>query len=127
VRLLSPALAADRSLIKRVRRESGRLVGLRHPNLVGVIAYEAPAQALITEFAEGVSLRRLIDGSGPLTPEAAFALMGGLLAALGALHSVKVLPRDLRPEPISTGAAGPASVPAAGIPAPALHPARTAR
>src|SRR5438445_8156211 len=58
VRLLSPALAADRSLLKRLRRESGRLVGLRHPNLVGVIAYHAPAQALITEFAEGVTLRR---------------------------------------------------------------------
>jgi len=126
VRLLSPALAADKNLLRRLRRESGRLVGLRHPNLVGVIRYEAGAQALITEFAGGVTLRRLIDGSGQPTPEAAFALMGNVLAALGALHSVNVLHRDLRPELIYVDAAGVVRVRDAGIPAPPLHSSWTA-
>lgn len=126
IRVLSPALAADNRFIRRFRKEAGRLSTLQHPNLVRVIRFDPNAKALITEFAGGVTLRRLIDGSGPLSPEAAFVLLGNIVAALGALHATNVLHRDLRPEVILIDPAGAVRVRDAGIPAPPLHAGWTA-
>ena len=126
VRLLSPALAADRVLLKRIRRDTERLRKLQHPNLVGVIDFDERAGALITEFPAGVTLRQLIDGGGALTPEAAFVLMGDVLAGLGALHGAGVLHRDLRPELIDVDTAGAVRVRDAGVPTPPLRAGWTA-
>jgi serine/threonine protein kinase len=121
IRVLSPALAADKRSLRRLRHDVSRMAGVRHPNLVATIAFEARAGAVISQYTDGVTLRRIVEGSGPTPVEAGLVTLHSLLAALAALHSADVLHRDLRPDVVLVDATGGVRVRDSGVAAPPLH------
>jgi hypothetical protein len=84
-------------------RDAETLLALpTHPNLAGVIAFDARNPAFphfVTVRVEGSSLARLV-ARGQLTTERALGLMAGVLSGLAAMHGVGVGHLGLRPEQV---------------------------
>ncbi len=121
IRVLSPALASDAGYLRRLRRDLAKTIGLRHPNLVGVIGYDDSARALVYESVDGVSARRLLEGGAAMPPAAATLLLDDCLAGLGALHRLQVVHRDVRPDAVLIDARGVALLRDAAAPCPPLR------
>jgi serine/threonine-protein kinase len=101
IKYLSPALAGDPAFMRRFRAEARALSQLRIPQVAQVYDYvEQPGSgaAVITELVNGVSLREMIERRGPVSPEAALAVLKGTLLALAAAHALGIGHRDCKPE-----------------------------
>ncbi|MDL1951872.1 serine/threonine protein kinase [Acidobacteria bacterium ACD] len=99
VKVLSPALAADRDRLERFALEARAAGALAHPNVVPV--YDAGthdgAPYLVSELVEGETLRALMDG--PAISARRAAQIGAQIArGLSAAHRRGIVHRDLKPE-----------------------------
>ncbi|MHB8489040.1 MAG: serine/threonine-protein kinase [Candidatus Dormibacteria bacterium] len=121
IRLLSPALSSDGAYRRQVRHDMGVLGALRHQHLLSVIEFDDRHAAIVYEWVDGVTLRRLIDVSGPLAAAAALVVFDDSLAALEALHSAGVIHRDVTPDVILLDTDGTGIVRDAGVPAAPLR------
>ena len=121
IRVLSPALAADRGFIRSLRHTVDRLRDVRHATLAAVIAFDRQSAAVVEEYVDGVSLRHLLEIQDALEINAALALFHDCLAALDVLHRAHVCHLDVRPESVIVSVAGVVVLRDAGIPVPALH------
>jgi hypothetical protein len=93
----------DAALLRRLRAETEAWSRLEDPNVVLLYEYAESPQgaALVTEFVDGVSLRRLLAVEGGVRPEAALSVLSGSLLALAALHDdARLLHRAFKPENI---------------------------
>lgn len=92
-------LCSNPAFRARFGSDAERLTGLDHPNVVRVRALVETANdmALITEAVSGATLRRVLAASGPLSPEAALAVLRGSLLGIGAADEVGVAHRDYQP------------------------------
>lgn len=109
IKYLSPALTGDPVLMRRYRGEARALQELRAPQVVRVFDYvEQPGlgAAVITELVDGVSLREMIERSGPARPEAALTVLKEMLLALAAAHARGIGHRDCKPENVLADTAG---------------------
>ena len=100
IRYLSPDLVADPDFLPRFRTQMLKLKELDVPSVVRVYDYaEQPGQgaAVVMELVDGVSLRALIEGQGPLEPVAALAVLKGSLLGLAAVHRLGFGHRDITP------------------------------
>jgi eukaryotic-like serine/threonine-protein kinase len=95
----SAKLCSNPAFRARFRSDAELLEGLDHTNVVQVreIVETVAEVALITEAVEGAALRRVLAISGPLSPEAALAVLRASLLGLGAADEVGVAHRDYRP------------------------------
>ena len=95
----SAKLCSNPAFRARFRDDAELLEGLDHTNVVRVreLVETAAEVALITEAVEGAALRRVLGSSGPLSPEAALAVLRASLLGLGAADEVGVAHRDYRP------------------------------
>ncbi|MEV5809785.1 protein kinase domain-containing protein [Streptomyces parvulus] len=84
---------------ERARREALAVARITHPHVINVYDFvrEDDRAWLITEFIDGPSLAEHVARQGPLSPHRAAAVGEQLLDALGALHAVGVLHRDVKP------------------------------
>jgi serine/threonine-protein kinase len=111
----------DPAVLRRLETDVGALSRIEDPNLVQVYEYaESPGlfggAAVVTEFVEGVSLRRLLAAEGGLAPEAALSVLSGSLLALAAVHDdAGITHRAFRPENILIATDGTTKVCDAGI------------
>jgi serine/threonine-protein kinase len=121
IRLLSPALSSDAAFRRQVRHDMGVLGLLRHQHLLSVMAFDDRSSAIVYEWVEAVTLRHLIDVSGPLAPAAALVVFDDSLAALEALHAAGVIHRDVTPGAILLDTGGTGILRDAGVPAPPLR------
>lgn len=84
--------------------EAGKLLAnLQHPNLVQVYGVECPDgddPFLIMEWIQGQSLKALLKFEKRLLVPRALEIADGLLKALQAIHELKVVHRNLKPENI---------------------------
>jgi hypothetical protein len=98
VKVLSPGLARDRSLLADIRAEARAIARLRHPNIVEVYDYgEAGALPyLVMEVAEGRTLAQLLT-AGALPWQTAVVIGTQVAAALAAAHDRNVVHRDVKP------------------------------
>jgi serine/threonine protein kinase len=80
--------------------EAAKLGALEDPNLVQFYEYaESPGNAaVVTEFNDGVGLRRLLVAEGGTAVDAALSVLSGLLLGLAALHDAGIAHRALKPE-----------------------------
>ncbi len=80
--------------------EARVLIGLRHPNIVRVWeAFEDHATAyIVMEHLEGQTLLERIESSGALQPEEAIAVVEKIAQALEAVHGLRMLHLDIKPE-----------------------------
>jgi eukaryotic-like serine/threonine-protein kinase len=99
---LSARLCSDEVFRERFRREAELLAGLDHPNVVRVrdLAANGTDLALVTDAVEGAALRRVLAVSGPLSPEAALAVLRASLLGLGAAAEIGVVHRDYQPSDV---------------------------
>lgn len=99
IKYLGEALRADEAFLARFRASARSLSQLEDPNVVDLYDFvEAPdGAAIVMQFAEGVSLRRMLAAQGPTGPLAALSMLGGTLLGLAAVHEHGVVHGALRP------------------------------
>jgi eukaryotic-like serine/threonine-protein kinase len=121
IRLLSPALSSDAAFRRQVRHDMAALAALRHQHLLAVIAFDDRDGAIVYEAVDGVTLRHIVDVSGPLPPAAALVVFDDCLSGLEALHAAGIIHRDVRPDAVIIDTGGTTILRDAGVPAPPLH------
>ena len=100
VRRLAIDLCDSPAFLVRYRGEVAILGLIEHPQVAGVyeLVERDGAVDVVTEFVDGVSLRDLLDRTGPLEPEAALYVVKGVLLGLREVHACTIVHRALRPE-----------------------------
>ncbi|MEE9384576.1 MAG: serine/threonine-protein kinase [Nannocystaceae bacterium] len=99
LRLLPPAGLADREVPPAMQSASARILAVKHPNLMPVLAWEAATRSLAcvaTPFVDS-STWALQSGSG-ITLDAALDAGAQIASALAHLHRHGIVHLDLRPE-----------------------------
>jgi YVTN family beta-propeller protein len=99
VKLISPALAADRDLRNRFLVEARMAASLDHPNVVPVYdAGEINGQLyLAMRYVQGTDLRALLADAGLLEHERALAICAQIAKALDVAHERGLVHRDVKP------------------------------
>jgi len=96
IKVPSDALSANETYRLRFEREARTAAAVSHPNLVPVFDYGCVGERpyLVSEFIDGDSLSHLrARGQAPPTEALARALLG----ALGHIHEVGIVHRDVKP------------------------------
>jgi len=112
IKYLDGALAADEAFLTRFRAAARPLSQLEDPNVVDFYDFveSADGAAIVMQWVEGVSLRRVLAAQGPTGPLAALSMLGGTLLGLAAAHQHGVVHGALRPANILVDAEGNAQV-----------------
>lgn len=108
VKIMSGALARDKSLRERFRREAKNAAALAHPHIIEIYDYgEGPENSvfLVMELLKGASLAALMD-EGPIEPAKVAALGLQIAQGLARAHDFDVIHRDLKPENVFVCDAG---------------------
>jgi len=115
VKVLQPALAADRAFLQRFRREVLALQQVRHPNVIEVfdVGSEGAIHYYAMEFLAS-SLADLVRG-GPLAPRRAVAIALQVARGLEAAHAAGFCHRDIKPGNVLFTADGVAKITDFGI------------
>ena len=103
IKILSPALAEDRTAMARLRREAALAMRLEHPNICYIKRLGETADGLVyvvMPFIDGelLSDREYRLGVIPLADAARFVT--DIAAGLQMAHALKIIHRDLKPENI---------------------------
>ncbi|MEU4247742.1 protein kinase [Amycolatopsis sp. NPDC026612] len=99
-KVLKDELVEDPELVARFLQERSILVGLRHPNLVGVhdLVVEGETVAIVMDLVAGGDLRARLAAEKTLLPAEVARIGAGVAAALAAVHQAGVVHRDVKPE-----------------------------
>jgi tRNA A-37 threonylcarbamoyl transferase component Bud32 len=99
LKILAPERERDPQFAERFMREAQALARLNHPSIVTVYDFGETNgfYYLLMEFADGMSLRQLLQ-SRKLAPEAALAIVPPICEALQYAHDQGVVHRDIKPE-----------------------------
>ncbi len=99
VKVLSPELVSNSTVVARLLTEARIVNDIRHPNIVDIFDFVASDQprrvALVMELVDGPSLMQLRGRS--FSFEHAIAIAIQLVEATGAAHRAGVIHRDLKP------------------------------
>jgi eukaryotic-like serine/threonine-protein kinase len=101
VALKVPYLQYEADVVFHERFCREEVVGqrLEHPNIVRVLKQPEKSRLyLVMEFAEGTSLRALLDAKRRLPVEQALSITRQVCGALAYMHKKGVIHRDLKPE-----------------------------
>jgi hypothetical protein len=101
LKVMAPALAADRNFGERFLREARTVAQLTHPNILAVydIGNAGHSYYLTMEHVPGGDLKQKLR-QGALTPDRALEVLRQVAAALGYAHEKGFVHRDVKPENI---------------------------
>ncbi len=101
LKLLLPALTADRTFVKRFVSEARMAAQVEHPNVVQVmnVGQDGEVYFMVMQFIEGESLRELMS-RGPVEPRVAAQYTMQAAQGLSAAHKRDIIHRDVKPENI---------------------------
>jgi serine/threonine protein kinase len=122
VRILAPALKADRALMRRVRADMDALREVRHTNLVSVMYFDKRVGAVVYESVKGSTLRQLLAAHWALELAASLVLLEDIVSGLEALHNAGILHRNLTPDAVVVETTGAVLLRDAGLSLPPAAP-----
>ena len=99
IKVLPPAFAADKDLLRRFEQEARATAALNHPGVLALydVGVHEGAPYLVSELLEGTSLRERLDAER-LTARKAIEYATQVAEALAAAHDRGIVHRDLKPE-----------------------------
>lgn len=100
LKVLSRSLSKNRRFVERFQREVRAAARLSHPNIVQAIdvGHEEDYHYLAMEYVDGPSLRRLLEGEGPVPEARALEIARQVALALEHAHShAGIIHRDVKP------------------------------
>ena len=102
IKSLNFELTRDQQFAARFQNEARIQAKLNHPNIVGMHAFfeESGLYYMVLEFARGITLRELIDRTGPIPEQRTLNIFNQIAAALGYAHSKGIIHRDVKPSNI---------------------------
>ncbi|OYT72248.1 MAG: hypothetical protein CFK52_05360 [Chloracidobacterium sp. CP2_5A] len=109
IKVLSPGLTADQSLVKRFQREAQVGGQLTHPNIVRVQDFGKTPDGLlfmVMEYVPGEMLSARLAQAGKLALDECLFVLEPLCDALGLAHGRGLLHRDLKPANVIVGELG---------------------
>ncbi|HMP02184.1 MAG TPA: serine/threonine-protein kinase [Gemmatales bacterium] len=119
MKILSPAMAEDHTLLSRFQREAAHSVKLEHPNIVrgfgGGFDPEAGVHFLLLEHVDGPSVQNLLEHLGRFSLGDSVRIALDMARALEHAHAHGIIHRDLKPENILLTAAGVAKLTDLGL------------
>lgn len=101
VKILAPALAADKNIAKEFSGEARAVSRISHPNILNVTDFGTDASGavyIVSEGATGETLREALDRDGSFTLERAAQIARQIAAALAAAHAAGIGHQRLNPE-----------------------------
>ncbi len=101
LKVMSAALAADRTFSERFIKEARTIALLSHPHIVGIydVGVHEHTHYLALEYIGGGDLKECIR-RGPIAPDKAFRVIREMATALGYAHTNGFVHRDVKPENI---------------------------
>ena len=99
VKVLKRRLAVDRVSVTRFHREAMAAASVGNPHIVHIIDYGFTASGdafIVMEYLEGLSLRQVVRGEGPLAMGRAVSICRQILRGLDAAHGQGIVHRDLK-------------------------------
>lgn len=105
IKVLNPSYTHDPQFQKRFLNEAQVQASLLHPNIVGLFSFfeHDGTYIMAMEFAEGITLRELLNMTGPLQESRALHILRQILDALQYAHAKNVIHRDIKPGNIMVG------------------------
>lgn len=105
VKLLAPHLDADQTAQRRFQTEATAVARLKHPHIATVYEFgdHQGHPYIVFEWAEGRTLRSLIEADGRLPLARALKIFAQIAQALDYAHQRGVIHRDLKPANIMIG------------------------
>lgn len=100
LKVIREEIASEPEYRERFLREAKLAASVDHPNVVTVydVGDKDGRLYLVMQWIDGTDLRRLLDGSGRITPKRAVAIGGQLAGALDAVHAASgLVHRDVKP------------------------------
>ncbi len=102
IKRLNHQLTLDADFATRFQNEARIQASLRHPNIVGMLVFftENDEYFMVLEYAQGITLRELIDRTGPIPEQRSLRIFYQIAAALGYAHAKGIIHRDVKPSNI---------------------------
>lgn len=99
LKVIRPQISAAADYRARFLREAQLAAAVNHPHVVTVydVGEDAGRLYLIMQWVDGTDLRKMLDRDGRLAPSRAVRLGVQLAGALGAVHEVGLVHRDVKP------------------------------
>ncbi|MFC9786781.1 Stk1 family PASTA domain-containing Ser/Thr kinase [Rhodococcus sp. NPDC127528] len=121
IKVLRADLARDPTFYLRFRREAQNAAALNHPAIVAVYdtgeaeTDAGPLPYIVMEYVDGVTLRDIVRGEGPMPSRRAMEVIADVCAALDFSHRNGIVHRDIKPANIMINRAGAVKVMDFGI------------
>ncbi|MCI0656216.1 MAG: serine/threonine protein kinase, partial [Acidobacteria bacterium] len=108
IKVISPFLTAEDSVLVRFKRETGAASRIHHPNIVRVLgaADEDGIHYSIMEFVDGENLSDLLKREGRLPLERTLTIAREITSGLRTLHDEGIVHRDIKPSNVLVGRDG---------------------
>jgi tRNA A-37 threonylcarbamoyl transferase component Bud32 len=100
LKVMNADLLRDEVFVRRFKQEAVIARKLDHPNAVRVDDIDEAEDGrpfIVMEYIEGVSLKKVIQEEGRLTPARAWSIAAQVAGALDAAHRIGMVHRDIKP------------------------------
>ncbi len=99
IKLLNHQLTQDAEFAVRFRNEARIQARLTHPNIVGLLSFfeEGGDFYMVLGYAPGITLREIINRTGPIPEQRTLRIFNQIAAALEYAHSKGIIHRDVKP------------------------------
>lgn len=98
-KIVAIKVISKKVLTERFLKEASALSRLNHPNIIDIywVGNEKSYYYMVMKYIEGITFARMIKDEGPLSFQSARAIFYPILNALGYMHEMGVLHRDVKP------------------------------
>lgn len=99
LKVLSTDETSSRKFVDRFQREAQVVASLRHKNIVAAFAYGESNgwHYMAMEFVEGLTVKKLVNRTGPLPEDRAIRITLDIASALKHAHAKNIIHRDVKP------------------------------